>query len=344
MRPNGSVALVTGSAGFVGREMVRVLLREGFTVRAGVRRPRQAALFGGAPGIKVCHVELHDRDSLERAVEGVDTIYHFAAQVKAVGGGDLFREVNVTGTERLWDIASRSGVTKALYCSTASVYGLLASSHVPISEDIAPRAMEPYGSSKLQGEQAALLIGESRGIATCVIRPAAIFGPGENSAFGGAIRSTAFSRLLTPGNNPRNRFNFVHVSDVAEAAFYLIQRDVAAGEVYNIPGESPISFEEAFASYLRVLDRCGRSYWRQKVLARLSHQIQKRQLIHGLLSRSIGLRLTYSVWQLDRELIYSSQKLLDTGFRYHWSRFEDVLASCLEQSWQPGSMSVFRED
>jgi len=110
----------------------------------------------------------------------------------------------------------------------------------------------------------------------------------------------------------------------------------ADGEIFNVAVEPPISFAHAFEAYLDVLRRSrsegrgGSWLWRPALLARLSAMVQRRPaLARRLLDGAGRFSPVYPVWQLDRELIFTSRKLLATDFRYAWSDFADVLASCI---------------
>jgi nucleoside-diphosphate-sugar epimerase len=333
------VALVTGASGFIGREVVRALQVRGVAVRAGVHKANDAREFDTIKGVDTKVIDLLDVQSLQTALRSVNEMYHFAAIVNAGRNSKILYKVNVEGTKNLWEAAATCGVDKALYCSSASVYGLLSSAVQPISETVKPKAVEPYGRSKLKGEQAALEMGEARGIATTVIRPAAVFGPKERSAIGGAIRKAALTRVLLPGAYPHKRFSFVHVSDVAEAAIHLMQMHDSAGEVYNVSVETPISFEEAFQDYLRALAKSGRALWRPRVLAQFSSLIQRSPRLSSILSRRGKSRMAFPVWQIAHELTYTSKKLFAAGFRFTWQRFEDILWSCItKKSVPPGAL------
>lgn len=326
--PDG-LALVTGAGGFIGREVVAALRRRGVRVRAGVRGTAAVQRLEGQDGLEPVCVDLRDPQSLRDALDGVTAVYHFAAVMRGRRGDEL-HAVNVAGTEHLWHCAADRGVARALYCSTASVYGLLAASGQPVAESAPTRAIEPYGRAKLAGERAALAIGRDRGLATVVIRPAAVLGPGERSAFGRAIRRAALTRLLMPGRFPQHRFSFVHVADVAEAAVHVMGLPDAAGEIFNVAVEDPISFADAFEVYLGVLRRGGGALWRPALLARLSAFVQRRPaLARRLLQERGRYSPAYSVWRLDRELVFTSRKLLATDFRYAWSDFGEVLTSCV---------------
>lgn len=74
-----TIALVTGASGFVGRWAVRSLRKRGLAVRAGVHRARDQAMFAGDGLIEAVTLDVLDRQSLLRALEGVNRVFHFAA-------------------------------------------------------------------------------------------------------------------------------------------------------------------------------------------------------------------------------------------------------------------------
>jgi len=80
---------------------------------------------------------------------------------------------------------------------------------------LAPKVVEPYGNTKLLGETTALDVAKRTGLHTTIIRPVAIFGPGEHTPFGRQLRNAAFSKLLLAGGFQGRGFNYVHVEDVA---------------------------------------------------------------------------------------------------------------------------------
>jgi nucleoside-diphosphate-sugar epimerase len=327
---NNPTVLVTGASGFVGRRVVQRLCDDGFRVRAGVHSRGGDGSTGAPHGVEEAPIDLLDRSSLMKALKGVDSVYHFAALVDSSATREHLAQINVEGTRNLWKCAAKSGVRRALYCSSTAVYGLLAGSNGMITEDVRPRAIEPYGYSKLMGEQAALEIAAETGLHTTIIRPVAIFGPGEHTPFGRSFRAAVASKLLVAGGFQNRRFSYVHVEDVAEAAVHLMRREIPGGQVFNIAVNEPIAYEEAFQAYLRVLRAAGRSYARIRSLALVSALLHKlpSPVVRGV--NRLGNRFMFRVWHPGFDLNYSSGRLLETGFTFRWKNFEDVLASCVE--------------
>ena len=324
-------AFVSGAAGFIGRRVVAALSRRGFRVKAGVRRLEDVDGLAGLQGVEPVRAEILDRDSLMEVLKGVDILFHFAALVDSHRPREVLQRVNVEGTRNVWTCAAASGVRGALYCSSAAVYGLLAGVHQPVSEEIIPRAVEPYGNSKLLGEQAALGVALGSGLPTVVIRPVAVFGPGQRTPFGEQLRAALFSHLLLAEGFKNRKFNFVHVDDVAEAAVHLMRVVPAGDRIYNIAVDDPIRFEDAFQAYLAVLGRAGRRYARARFLARVSEKLHARPSVSRWVRRVGGERLAFGLWQPGFDMTYAAKRILGTSFRFAWQKFEDVLESCAEQ-------------
>ena len=324
-------ALVTGATGFIGRWLVKLLALRGINVRAGIHNTSHAETIHPTDGVEPIDIDILDQQSLGDAMESIDAVYHFAALVDTKAPKDDLFRVNVEGTRNVWHCAVERGVKAALYCSSTAVYGLLAKDHQPVSEKIRPKAIEPYGRSKLLGETVASEIADKWGLHTVIIRPVAVFGPGEHSPFGNQLRQAVFSKLLLAAGFQNRRFSFVHVEDVAEAAMHLISAPGSDGQAYNIAVDRPILFEEAFQSYLRALKQSRRPLTRVKLLAQLSKWVHELPGLSHRLSRYDGHRSAFNIWQPGFDMTYSSRKLLSTSFRFKWNRFEDVLLSCINE-------------
>ncbi|HEY3254007.1 MAG TPA: NAD-dependent epimerase/dehydratase family protein, partial [Polyangiaceae bacterium] len=145
--------LVTGATGHIGNNLVRALLARGERVRALCRRdssPRPLA------GLDVERVEgdLRDAPSLERAVRGVERVYHVAAMISIRSGDrEALWDANVAGTARLLAAARQAGVKRVVHTSSFGAIGH--NPHGPSSEEHALDPKEPatdYERSKAASE------------------------------------------------------------------------------------------------------------------------------------------------------------------------------------------------
>lgn len=326
-----TTVLVTGASGFVGTQVVRALGDNGLTVRAGIHSLPAPLPLASSAAVEKIPLDIRDRSSLREAMRGVGCVYHFAALVDSSASREHLARINIEGTRNVWECAAESGVHRALYCSSTAVYGLLSGANGTIDEDVRARAIEPYGHSKLMGERAALDIAARSGLHTTIIRPVAIFGPGEHTPFGKSFRNAIASKLLVAGGFQRRKFSFVHVEDVAGAAVHLMGTKRPSGQIYNIAVNEPVPYEDAFEAYRRVLENAGRSYAKIRLLALMSGLLHTFPHTADRLAARPGNRFLFRVWHPGFDMRYSSAKLLATGFTFHWNRFEDVLASCVDQ-------------
>jgi dihydroflavonol-4-reductase len=118
-----AAVLVTGGTGFVGAHIVRALLARGETPRCLVRASSRLGNLDGL-GVALVTGDLGDGPSLHRALEGVEVLYHCAADYRlwARDPREIY-EANVAGTRRILDAAARAGVGKVVYTSTVGALG-----------------------------------------------------------------------------------------------------------------------------------------------------------------------------------------------------------------------------
>ena len=170
---------LTGASGYTGGRLLAALRDRGDDVAVLVRPEsalRDADALAGLEGGRGGPRRRGGR--LDRLVEGADAVVHVAAVYRTAGHPDsYYREVNVLGTERLLEAAARHGVRRFVHTSTVGVHG-----HVehPPADETAPFAPgDIYQATKAEAEALALDYHRRRGVPVAVVRPGAIYGPGE---------------------------------------------------------------------------------------------------------------------------------------------------------------------
>ena len=149
---------MTGGAGFIGSNIVRLLVSRGHAVTvldnpsSGYRQNVE-----GIAGITFVEGDVRSDADVARAIEGADTVFHLAASVgntRSIEQPIADSEINVLGTLRVLEAARRHGVRKLVFSSSAGIFGELKT--LPIREDHPIEPDTPYGASKLCGEKLCL--------------------------------------------------------------------------------------------------------------------------------------------------------------------------------------------
>jgi UDP-glucose 4-epimerase len=213
-------ALVTGGAGFIGSHLTRTLLAQGraVTVIDNLSVGRRASVPSGA---RFVQGDIRDERALAGALDGVDCVFHLAAQVTIRGSFDRFYEdldTNVMGTARLLQCVSPEDVKWFVLASSMAVYAD-ADTPRPLNERHATKPLSPYGWGKLAAEGVAAQILAGRGIPLTVCRFFNTFGPGQTYTPYVGVITIFVTRLLRGeptvifGDGEQQR-DFVHVDDI----------------------------------------------------------------------------------------------------------------------------------
>lgn len=240
------LTLVTGACGFIGQHLVRQLLSTGQRVVALVHQ--QDLLRERHEDLKLQTGDLTEPQSLVKAVDGCDTVYHLASLVKLwTRRMEQFDEVNVQGTENLLLACRDAGVRRVVICSTCGIFGRsIAGRAVNETQPIDPGQFGPYEASKYRQ----MLISEqfrSPRLEIVYAFPTRVYGPGsysESNTLTNMIRKVAEGkRCLVPGDG-MSIGNYVYVEDVAHGLWLAMERGIS-GEGYILAGEN-LSFNQLF--------------------------------------------------------------------------------------------------
>ena len=208
-------ALVTGGTGFVGSQVVRVLVEDGVDVRVLARSGSDRRALAGLP-VEVATGDLADPASLKAPLQGVEVLYHVAADYRlwAPDPAVLYR-VNVGGTRALLLAAGASGVSRIVYTSSVGTLGLPPDGR-PGTEETPVRLEDMVGDykrSKFLAEREAEAAA-ARGLPVVIVNPSAPIGPWD-------WKPTPTGRMLVDYLKGRmlayldTGLNLVHVQDVA---------------------------------------------------------------------------------------------------------------------------------
>ena len=229
--------LVTGATGFLGSHVARELAQRGDEVRVLVRPSSNLRAIEGLNAERVPG-DLRDPASLDRAVEGVQRIYHVAADYRlwARNPREIY-DSNVTGTRNLLEAAGRASVEKFVYTSTVATIAVPREGQLPDerTESSVEEMIGHYKRSKLEAEQNALRAAEF-GLPVVIVNPTTPVGPGDWKPTPTGKIVVDFLNGKMPGYVDTG-LNFVPVEDCARGHLLACEQG-KIGERYILGGRN----------------------------------------------------------------------------------------------------------
>jgi UDP-glucose 4-epimerase len=251
--------LVTGGAGFIGSNLVTLLLAHGHDVVVldDLSSGYQDNL---EPGVDLIVADVASGPDVTAAVGGCDAVFHLAASVgnsRSIENPVRDATTNVLGTLNVLEACRSAAIPRVVFSSSAGIFGELKT--LPISEDHPQDPDSPYGVSKLAAEKACLVYNKLYGMRNVCLRYFNVYGPRQRfDAYGNVIpifgeRALTGQELIVFGDGEQTR-DFVHVQDVAAAN--LAAGQSAASGAFNIGSGTRISIND-LADWVNELTGAG---------------------------------------------------------------------------------------
>lgn len=241
MKLKGKV-LVTGGAGFIGREVVFNLIRRGYgvTVLDKAEKPEDFKL------VKYIKGDIQNAAKCVMASAGQDYIIHLAAKPRIPESfidPDSYYDNNVTGTKNILTAAAAVGIRKFVYASSSSIYGNNPPPHKPYHK---PDPLNYYAMTKLFGEHLCKQYKNMFDLNYNVLRFFTVYGPEQPGCDDKGLMIAKFARLakagepLTVHGDGEYKRDYIHVSDVAEGIIASMESKVKS-EIFNLGTGTNIS-------------------------------------------------------------------------------------------------------
>lgn len=239
--PKGARILVTGATGFTGRVLTRKLAAAGARVVAIVRKSSQRRDLDGLP-VEWIEGDVFDPEVVQQATRGVEYIFHVAAAYReAKITDDTYRKVHVDSTKLLAESVVSSDVFKRfVHISTVGVHGHI--DDPPADEQYRFSPGDIYQQTKADAEKWITAFAAQKGLPLTIIRPAAIYGPGDRRLL--KLFKMSARRFFPLFGQGKGLYHLIHVEDLTDIFITAALAPRALGEVYIAGNPEPSRLED----------------------------------------------------------------------------------------------------
>ncbi len=243
--------LVTGGTGFTGAALVTRLLELGHTVRSLDYQDGICADELRKNGAELIKGSITDKALVDKCTEGVEFVFHVAAAFREIDQPDQFYlDVNVEGTRNVYEAAERHQVKKVVYCSTQGVHGHISNPPGDESSPIAPE--DYYQQTKYEGELVAQEFSK-KGMNTTILRPTAIYGPGDPGRYLMIFRKAKNGSFPMFGSG-QTFYHPLYIDNFIDSFIATMDLEKGRGETYIIGDEEYLPIKDLVAKVGQALN------------------------------------------------------------------------------------------
>jgi nucleoside-diphosphate-sugar epimerase len=301
--------LVTGATGLLGSHIAEKLVQQGQPVRALVR-PSSDTAFLDALGVEKAYGDVTDAASVAAAMQGIDRVYHSAAQVGDWGKWERFVAVTIEGTRNMLDAARDAKVQRFLHVSSISTYGhpdgegMVLDESAPLGANL--HKWSYYSRAKVEAEKLAWEYHNRGDVPLTVVKPSWLYGERDRASMPRIIRNIKAGRGKIIGDG-KNRLNLTYAGNEAEGCILAATSENGLGEIYNLSSDGDITLEEYFN---KVAAQLGCPPVTKHVPYKVAYNAA---FLMELFGHAVGkkkppLVTRYAVWLMGRRCFFSSEK------------------------------------
>lgn len=237
----GALVLVTGATGYTGAVLTKKLVTSGARVRAVARHSSDLSQFQGMP-IEWIRGDVFDREVIAKAAPGVQYVFHVAAAYReAKITDDTYRRVHIDSTKLLaQELLGSTTLKRFVHISTVGVHGHIETP--PADEEYRFNPGDIYQRTKAEAEIWIREFATAKSLPVTVIRPAAIYGPGDRrllKVF--KMCSKPFFPFVGRG---QGLYHLIHVDDLTDIFIRAASHPAAVGQVFIAGNPAPSRLED----------------------------------------------------------------------------------------------------
>ena len=240
--------VVTGGAGFIGNNIVKLLIKKGHDVDIidNLHTGKKENLNEIMDKVNFFKIDIRDKNSLEEIIKNSNGIFHEAALTAVPESFEKpqeYHDVNVIGTKNIFEIAKKENI-RVVYASSSSIYGNV--KNIPIIEKADRKPINPYGQTKLEDEFLAEEFSKNN-LSVIGLRYFNVYGIGQTGSYAGVItkflENIKNQKSFTINGNGNQIRDFIHVNDIAKANLAAMESKIENG-FFNIGTGIPTSIND----------------------------------------------------------------------------------------------------
>jgi len=246
--------LITGANGFVGSNIIKVLIKQKYKVYALVRKTSDLTFLEPVKQkIKLVYGDVRDKDSLRDIFKKINLVIHAAAYTSDWGRYKLFYDVNVTGTKNICELALEYGVKHLIHISTISIYGF--NKRIDATENTAViKNSFAYCKTKLEGENTVRHFIKVFNLPATIIQPGIIYGPNDRTMSYKMIEAL-LKRQFGVGDSGRHLLSPLYIENLVQAILLVLKKPkISIGKTYIVTDNIKITWAEFIKIFCKYLD------------------------------------------------------------------------------------------